>query len=237
MKFSFEHGGETFEFECFDNQLSRRVCNHVLQGQTYPALPFVSDVTMIIDVGAYVGASSLYFSLQHPEAQIFAFEPATAAYRLLEKNTRHRSNVHTHNFGLFSSDKTVPLYKGTIDDATASVSKSAMTSEESEIVRLRSLREWLREHAISAVDVLKLDTEGCEVPILHSMSEFLPSVKILYLEYHSEDDRRAIDSLLSDTHLLVAGKMLLHRGEVTYVAKSAFPSEQARRHHEIKVAF
>jgi FkbM family methyltransferase len=226
VKFSFEHGGETFEFECFDSYVSRWICNESLQGRSYPRFDFVTDVRVVMDVGAYVGDSSLFFSLQYPDAQIFAFEPAAEPYRLLEKNTRSRSNVHCYNYGLSSSDSNRRLYKGVVDHAASSVRKGRDTTEQSESVRLRSVHEWLGEHDVRAVDVLKIDTEGCEVPILRGMSEFLPSVKIVYLEFHSEDDRKEIDRLLGDTHHLMVGKMIHHLGTVTYLAKDALPPAQ-----------
>jgi FkbM family methyltransferase len=231
VKFSFEHGGETFEFECFDSYASRWICNESLQGRSYPGFDFVTDVNLVMDVGAYVGDSSLYFSLQYPDAQIFAFEPATEPYRLLEKNTRSRSNVHCYNYGLSSSDSNQRLYKGVVDPAASSVRKRRESSEQGERVRLKSVQTWLEEHDVHAVDVLKIDTEGCEVPILRGMREFLPSVKIAYLEFHSEDDRKEIDRLLGDTHDLVVGKMVHHLGTVTYAAKDALPPEQDDGHH------
>jgi hypothetical protein len=79
--------------------------------------------------------------------------------------------------------------------------------------------DWLTEQAIEAVDVLKIDTEGCEMPILKEMGEVLSSIKIIHLEFHSEDDRREIDRLLGDTHSLVVGKMWFNVGTVTYVLR------------------
>jgi FkbM family methyltransferase len=232
VKFTFEHAGETFEFECFDNHLSRWVCNDSLRGVSYPALDFITDVKVILDVGAYVGDSALYFSLQYPEAEVYAFEPAAEPYRLLEKNTRGRSNVHCYSFGLFSSDETVSLYKGAVDAVSSSVRKRRETTEHTETVRLRSAGEWLDEHGIQSVDILKIDAEGSEVPILRGMSEFLPSVKVAYLEFHSHDDRREIDRLLGDTHDLAVGKMLHHIGTVIYVAKDVLP-DYARWQEEL----
>ena len=79
-----------------------------------------------------------------------------------------------------------------------------------------------------AIDVLKVDTEGCELPILRSIAELLPSIPVIYVEYHSEDDRREIDRMLGDTHVVVAGHVFqIHRGELTYVARGAFPSAEA----------
>jgi FkbM family methyltransferase len=221
MKFTFERDGDKYEFECFDTHLSRWICDDSLQGKSYPGIHFAGDINVVMDVGAYVGDASLFFSLEYPDAQVFAFEPAAAPYRLLEKNTRGRLNIHRFNYGLFSSDEEVPLYKGVVDPATASISKrSAETNtEETENVHLRSVSEWLNEQGIDAVDVVKIDTEGCELPILKEMYEHLSSIKIIHLEFHSEDDRKEIDRLLGDTHALVHGMMWFEVGTVTYVLR------------------
>ena len=235
MKLQFQWDGEPLEFECFDNELSKLTCEAILSGRTYPRIPFVHDVDVVMDVGANVGAAAVVFSLSYPDATIFAFEPSSDPYGLLRANTDARPNVHAHDFGLYSSDVQVPLYRGTYDSVMSSVAKNEGTREESEPITLRSVRKWLDENSIAAIDILKIDTEGCEVPILEALSDLLPRVKILYLEYHSDDDRKAFDRILGDTHLLMHGKMLVHLGEVTYVAKDAFESESDLDRRPIKL--
>jgi FkbM family methyltransferase len=213
------------EFECFNTCLSRLTCETILNGNTYPLIPFVRDVGVVLDVGANVGAASVFFSLAYPDATVFAFEPASPAYRLLRANAASRPNVRAHNFGLYSSNVETALYRGTYDSVMSSVAKTEGTRDESEEVRLRSVREWLDENSISKIDVLKIDTEGCEVPLLEALGDILPAVKVVYLEYHSDEDRKEFDRLLGDTHLMMHGQMLVHLGEVTYVAKDAYESE------------
>ena len=109
---------------------------------------------------------------------------------------------------------------------TASVDAKAPDAVVSEVVHLRSVHEWLDEHGITKIDVLKVDTEGCEIAILEAIAEMLPHVRVAYLEFHSEDDRKKLDEILGQTHVMVRATIYqLHRGEVTYVAKDAFPSE------------
>jgi FkbM family methyltransferase len=211
----------------------------IVEGHSYVHLKFVTDVRVVMDIGANIGAAAVYFSLLYPEARVFAFEPAKAPFELLTENTRDRNNVSTYNFGLFSSDQdVVPLYSGTVDSGTASVGKSDLTLEQSEPITLRSVSDWLAENSITRVDVLKIDTEGCEVPILRSMGDLIPFVKVIYLEYHSEDDRREIDRLLVGSHALAGGKAaIVHRGELTYVAKDAFPSQAEYEKYAIRPDF
>ena len=232
---TFQWAGEEMEFQSFSNCLSRVTAETILTGKTYPLVPFVRDVDVVMDVGANVGAASVYFSLAYPEATIHSFEPGSWAYSLLEANTEARPNVHAHNFGLYPRDASLPLYRGKYDSGMSSIAKSESTKEKSEEVMLRSVRKWLDENSISAIDILKIDSEGCEVPILEALPDLLPRVKVVYLEYHSDDDRKAFDRLLGDTHLLMHGMMLVHLGEVTYVAKDAIESESQLDRRPIKL--
>ena len=56
---------------------------------------------------------------------------------------------------------------------------------------------------LKIVDILKIDTEGCEVPILFSIKKYLTEIKILYIEYHSSIDRDEIRRLLENTHFVL----------------------------------
>jgi FkbM family methyltransferase len=232
---TFQWDGEDMEFECFDNPLSQLMCESILSGRTYRLVPFVRDVGVVLDVGANVGAAAVFFSLAYPDATIHAFEPAGRPYRLLHANTEARPNVRAHDFGLYSADMQVPLYQGAYDSAMSSVAEGESTTAASELIRLRSVRDWLAENSISDIDVLKIDTEGCEVPLLEALRDLLPGIRVIHLEYHSEDDRKAFDRLLGDTHLLMHGQMLVHLGEVTYVAKDAYESEDELDRRPIKL--
>jgi FkbM family methyltransferase len=230
----FRLGDTEHEFECFDNCLSRFTCQAILDGKSYPRIPFVRDVRVVMDVGANVGAATVFFSLSYPDAAVYAFEPGGLPFGLLEANTKAHRNVQVHRFGLYSSDLEVPLYRGRYETGMSSVTRSESTTDASEVVSLRSVRDWLAENSIAGVDVLKVDTEGCEVPILEAMSDLLPQTKVIYLEYHNDDDRKEFDRILGETHLLAHGLMMPHLGEVAYVAKEVVGSESELDHRAIK---
>ena len=73
--------------------------------------------------------------------------------------------------------------------------------------------------AVRDVSVV-LDTEGCEVPIFESLGDLLPSIKVVYLEFHSEPDRKTIDRMFGATHFLAVGRVLFGQGEMVYVANA-----------------
>ena len=59
----------------------------------------------IVDVGANIGASTLYFAGNYQQARILAFEPFLESYELLVRNVEGISRISTFNFGLFDRDK------------------------------------------------------------------------------------------------------------------------------------
>ena len=69
------------------------------------------------------------------------------------------------------------------------------------------------------------------------MIDSFRSAKVIYIEYHSEEDRLKIDRILCNTHLLYGGRILHpHSGELTYVHNDAFPSRDVRDHWRIAPA-
>ena len=70
---------------------------------------------------------------------------------------------------------------------------------------------------LSHVDVLKVDTEGCEVEILESLGDRLNAVDYVLLEYHSDDDRRRLDALLGEFKLFACRSRVVDCGVVKYM--------------------
>jgi len=152
----------------------------------------------------------------------------------LRQNVAPLHNVSVFPFGLYSNEKMVPLFHGRNDSVESSVCSTGRTAGEGETIRLESASQFLSEHCIDTVDILKIDTEGCEVPILQSLSKYLSQVKVLYLEYHSERDRRMIDGMLAETHVLWKGNVTFaYRGEFCYLKRELVPDESETHTSEI----
>lgn len=210
--------GEPIRFECADTWVSRWVCEPILQGKTYPHLDFVDDVQVVVDAGANCGAATVHFARHHPGAAVHAFEPATEPRGYLERNTAGLPNVTVHPVGLADRDEHVPLYHGVDDSITGSVLHRSVNRADSELIELRAAGPYLAGLGLERIDIMKLDVEGCEVPVLESIGSLIPTIKVLYVEYDSRRARRAIDDLLRDTHeLYLAMMMALDQGECIYV--------------------
>jgi FkbM family methyltransferase len=231
---TIEHGGAKSLIRLFKNDVSLKIAGDILAGKTYPHVHFVEKVHTIVDIGANVGAATIFFSLLYPHARVLALEPASAPFSLLSQNVAPFPNVKAFPLGLFSCDKVVPLYPGQNDSVESSVSPSSRTAAEPEEVKLRCANQFMMEQGVGSIDILKVDTEGCEVHILRSLQRFLPMVKLIYVEYHSDRDRRLIDLLLADTHNLWRGHAdLIYRGELCYLNRTLVPDQSVTYSTEI----
>ena len=226
--------GTPIEFECDDTIISGWISREILAGKTYPYLPFVDDVQVVFDVGANCGATTVHLARHYPGAEIHSFEPGREPRLFLERNARRFANVNVHPIGLHSFDQVVPLYKGDGDTGLGSVFPRSVNLETSESVELRAAGGWAAEHGIDRIDVLKVDVEGCEIPVLESLAPLLPSVKVLYVEYDSRESRRRIDSMLDTTHELYTGLVFLDQGECIYV-RSDYADLDAATEHLLEV--
>ena len=180
----------------------------------------------VLDIGANVGAASLYLATSYPEARIYAFEPGSDALSLLQKNVAPLRNVTVFPFGLYSRDMTLDLFHGKNDSVESSICASTRTEHESEQIRLVDVSRFLFEQGIEKIDVLKIDTEGCEVPILQSLSKWLPDVKVLYVNITaSATVARLMRCLRRPTCYGGGGLKFAYRGEFCYLKRDLLPDE------------
>ena len=219
---------------CFQHfAASRQHILGILQGQTYPLLPDIGPVATIVDIGANVGAASVAMAVNYPGATIHAFEPGPAPLELLQRNAAWFPSITVHAFGLGTDDAEQRLYRSQWDPMSASILPSAENTLLFDVVALRKARPALASIGVASVDVLKVDTEGFEIPILDELGELLREVRVLYAEFHSEDDRRRLDVRLAETHVLAhAAVRHPHRGDVCYVRRD---TPYARRHDQLAI--
>ena len=201
-KLKFQIDGIDIEFLTRFFEGAPKTFSSIFKGETYPALKIFSPST-IIDVGANIGATSIFFSINYPKAKIFCFEPSSINFPLLEKNIEPFENIIAYRKGIYSEEKTEIMYIDPIQPGRNSIKSNWNKSQTVEKINLISLKKFLIESKIQIIDILKIDTEGCEVPILFSVKEYLKDIKILYIEYHSSNDRDEIRRLLENTHFVL----------------------------------
>jgi FkbM family methyltransferase len=192
----------------------------VLSGHEYPAVyPEVFKPQSIVDVGAHVGSAALYFRCIYPQARIYCFEPNPISFQLLQRNVAQEPDIRILQCALGPDDSRQQLYQGIHSSLQASLVPNEENRSSGPMVEVRGVNSALDEMHIAAISVLKVDTEGMEAPILRALKDRLTQVEVIYLEYHSERDRRDLDAFLSDRFTLFASHAdFPDRGSTCYVA-------------------
>ena len=232
--FSFEVLGETVDLAYMPR--NGFIIREIFQDQCYKPIEFIQGITSLLDIGANIGASTVFFKFTYPNARIHAFEPGAGAYQVLAQNTAPYEMITAHNYGLWFEDTTAALYVGEHDYATASLADPQSGDRKTDTIELKACAQQLRELEITRVDIAKIDTEGCELPILRDLLSNY-TMRVIYVEFHSEEDRFAIEDLLRpDYSLFSAAIQHLHRGTLCFVNRQDIADHSDYHRHRITIA-
>lgn len=157
----------------------------------------VNDKPIIIDIGANVGDTILYFKWLYPKSIIYAFEPNPAAYDLLKKNVKSNNfqDIFYYNYALGKQKGNLELY----DDNSNVYNFSTFDKEfltktlsrlrpggkvKSVTVSVEKISENYEIQKLSNIDMVKIDIEGAEQGVLEDLKPFYKKIDKLILEYH-----------------------------------------------------
>lgn len=150
----------------------------------------ISNLDVVVDIGANVGLFSTYMLKSRNCKKIYAVEPTKKAYDQLYETFKSESNVSLyklalHNFNGKSVIKSVDdnsTISGFIDE-THPYNIQNVTEEEVDVF---TLKDFMLNNQLNRVDLIKIDIEGVEYEVINCMSDqdLLKSDRYL-IEYHS----------------------------------------------------
>lgn len=145
-------------------------------------LDFVPDV--IVDAGANVGMTSIYFANLYPSARIIALEPIVSNFEVLLENTKGYTNIECLNVGLWSHKSELSFHGEAGKEWGYEVRERTSPSEGT--ITAIGMRELLEDLDLEAVDVLKIDIEGSEREVFDAADcdQWLSRVRALFIEIH-----------------------------------------------------
>lgn len=142
-----------------------------------------SKPEFIIDGGAYIGLSAIYFANRFPEAKIIAVEPAGINYEMLKRNTSKYNNITTFNAALWSERKSLAVKDEGLGEWGFLIKEVDDSNLES--IDGITIEDLLGTSGFTSIDILKLDVEGSEVELLSENYEnWLSKVKVMIIELH-----------------------------------------------------
>jgi FkbM family methyltransferase len=163
------------------------------------------------DIGANVGLYTLKFAERvGKEGCVFAFEPSTTNRLRLENAVKPYRNVTVLPVALGEHDQMMPFQQGS--DELGATSRILTTDQSSgECIPVSVVRgdNLLASGRVGMPNVIKIDTEGFELDVLHGLGNILntPALRALFIEVHFDLLRqrgldnapRSIERLLSNS--------------------------------------
>jgi FkbM family methyltransferase len=169
---------------------------------------------VILDVGANVGGFAVWALRRWPGCELHCYEPLPDNFELLQANAGILrdagvpNKIHVHNFAIGDPVHT-QIFPGRNNCGEASFFELGEQQRNSVAVVTQPAQ------VMPPAQILKLDTEGCEIEILSGLASI--DYDIVLLEYHSEKNRREADGLLRDYALVGGYARCLHRGILKYM--------------------
>jgi FkbM family methyltransferase len=185
---------------------------------------FSRSPEVIVDAGANIGLTSVFYANKYPEARIVAVEPALSNYVMLQKNAAPYSNILPIHGALWKENKDICVSDPgagqwgfqTHDGSELAPGKMRVYTRGITMDRLMS------DCGLNHVDILKIDIEGSEREVFGNSAPWIDKVGVVVVELH---DR--VRPGCSRSAYLATGEFEVewHKGETTYFVRKEYAGE------------
>lgn len=159
--------------------------------------------SVVLDVGAYVGAWATAVNDRYPDATIHSFELSPAVTPVLHEAVAGRLGIQVHPYGLGAVDEAVRISRKGLGSSVHNIVEGAQTDPGT----VRDIVAVWRELGLTDVAAMKINIEGGEFPLLDRMADtgLLPRVDTYLIQFHewirgAYGGRRRIRQHLSHSH-------------------------------------
>jgi len=163
------------------------VFNQMFIEREYDSLRYIRDPKLIVDCGANVGYSALWFLNKFPEAHVLVIEPDPGNFELCQKNLRpYGSRVTFVRAGVWPRETGLVVVRGEYKDGRewATQVRECRPGEEPDIAGVE-IDRLLKNSAFQRIDILKIDIEASEEKLFSENYEpWLRKVKNIAIELH-----------------------------------------------------
>ena len=148
-----------------------------------------SDLRTIIDCGANIGLTSLWFLNHCPSCRVLAIEPEPGNAAMLRRNVAaFGDRIRVLEAAVWTERTRVRLHAPGRGREWEHRVEPGSVGE----VPTLLIEDLLDEMGVETVDLLKIDVEGAEIPIFSAPTPWLRRVGTLLIELHGAEAERVV---------------------------------------------
>jgi FkbM family methyltransferase len=176
------------------------------------------EIKYIIDAGANIGCTALYFEKCYPKSIIVCIEPDGCNYEALLGNVE-MNNLGTYikpiKAAVWSDNSNLEIMRDFGDGREWARTVKPTNRMDSTVVSGITIADIMLKYSLPYIDILKIDIEGAEKYIFENdnmVGKFLPFVRYLAMEVHEEAiSKDVIGKLLERVNFshFVTGELLI----------------------------
>lgn len=146
---------------------------------------------VIVDAGANIGLTAVYFANQFPAARILALEPENSNYALLCKNTAAYPQIIPIQAALWSSTTTLDLVDAVGRHSGFRTQTPDVADERPVVGQVAALDipRLLADYQVAQIDLLKVDIECSEIEVFAGAAAWIDRVGVILIELHDRFKR------------------------------------------------
>lgn len=171
--FKFTHAGSLL------HSVEELFCDDIYAFQATSKAPY------IIDCGANIGVSVIFFKQLYPDARIIAFEPDKEIFKILQANVESfgLKDVELVNKAVWNKTEELTFFN---EGALAgSLTTDFSNKNNKTVIPAVDMLPFINE----PIDFLKIDIEGAEYIVMEHIAPNLSFVNNLFIEYHSDRNK------------------------------------------------
>jgi FkbM family methyltransferase len=147
------------------------------------ACPIVPKI--IVDAGANIGLSAIFFANKYPAATIIALEPESSNFLLLSKNVSPYPQIKPLQAALWKVNTQINLIDNHFGHhAFQTVEGNPSGCLQCGLVQALTVDDIMSSMGLNSIDLLKIDIEGAEKEVFENSKKWIDKVKIVMAELH-----------------------------------------------------
>ena len=140
-------------------------------------------INAVLDIGSNIGITAHYWLFKNPKVKIYCYEPSKRNFKRLTENTKKfKKNIELKQSAVSNFNGYSKLYKSETGVNDSIIDKVSKDFDKIKVIKINDILKKIFSN-FKNLDILKIDTEGCERVILKSIDKkYFKKIRIINIE-------------------------------------------------------